>query len=337
VHGQRANGWITGMSRLYPDIEPFAHGLLDVGDGHLVYWESCGNPLGKPALVLHGGPGSGAGAFWRRFFDPNVYRVVLFDQRGCGRSTPDAGDVHTDLSTNTMPHLLADIEKLRTHLEIDRWLLLGGSWGSALGLGYAQRHPDRVTEIVLFSVVTSTPAEHRWLTRDLGRIFPEQWERFRDTVPEDERGGNLPAAFARLLADPDEAVRDRAARAWCAWEDALVSNLPGSRPDSRYEDPAFRMTFTRLVTHYWAHDGWFTDGELMAGAHRLAGVPGVLVHGRLDLGSPVDIPWQLSKLWPDARLELIDDAGHGAGHGIGDAVIDALDRFGAPYHDLGDR
>jgi proline iminopeptidase len=222
--------------------------LLDVGDGHLVYWESCGDPLGKPALVLHGGPGSGASAFWRRLFDPKVY-------------------------------------------------------------------------------VTSTPAEHRWLTRDLGRIFPEQWERFRDTVPEDVRGGNLPAAFARLPADPDETVRDRAARAWCAWEDALVSNLPGSRPDPRYEDPAFRMTFTRLVTHYWAHDGWFTEGELMAG------VLEVLVHGRLDLGSPVDIPWQLSKLWPDARLELIDDAGHG----IGDAVTDSLDRFGASYHDLRDR
>src|SRR2546430_5846326 len=169
---------MTGMSRLYPDIEPDAQGMLDVGGGHLVYWESCGNPLGKPALVLHGGPGSGAGAHWRRFFDPAVYRVVLFDQRGCGRSTPDAGDVRTDLSTNTMPHLLADIEKLRTHLQIDRWLLLGGSWGSALGLGYAQRHPERVTEIVLFSVVTSTPAEHRWLTRDLGRIFPEQWDGF---------------------------------------------------------------------------------------------------------------------------------------------------------------
>src|SRR5256714_2279981 len=322
---------MTGMSRLYPDIEPHAQGMLDVGDGHLVYWESCGDPFGKPALVLHGGPGSGAGAHWRRFFDPAMYRVVLFDQRGCGRSTPDAGDVRTDLSTNTMPHLLADIEKLRTHLQIDRWLLLGGSWGSALGLGYGQRHPERVTEIVLFSVVTSTPVEHRWLTRDLGRIFPEQWERFCDAVPAAERDGNLPAAYARLLADPEETVRDRAARAWCAWEDALLSNLPGSRPDPRYEDRTFRMTFTRLVTHYWAHDGWFADGELMAGARRLAGIPGVLVHGRLDLGSPVDIPWRLSKVWPEARLELIDEAGHGTGRGVGDVVVDALDRFGAPY------
>ncbi|HEX9999557.1 MAG TPA: prolyl aminopeptidase [Actinoplanes sp.] len=315
------------MSRRYPDIEPFAHGMLDVGDGHLVHWESCGNPQGKPALVVHGGPGSGAGAFWRRFFDPERYRVVLFDQRGCGRSTPDAGDLRTDLSTNTTPHLLADMEQLRTHLGIERWLLLGASWGSALALGYAQRHPERVTEIVLFSVVTSTPAEHRWLTRDLGRIFPEQWERFRDAVPAAERDGNLPAAYARLLANPDEAVRDQAARAWCAWEDALVSNVPGAGSDPRWADPAFRLTFTRLVTHYWAHDGWFADGELMAGASRLAGIPGALIHGRLDLGGPVDIPWQLARAWPDATLQLIDDAGHGAGRGIGDAVVAALDRF----------
>lgn len=150
-------------------------------------------------------------------------------------------------------------------------------------------------------------------------------------MPAAERDGNLPAAYARLLADPDKTVRERAARAWCAWEDTLVSNLPGSGPDPRFEDPAFRMTFARLVTHYWAHDGWFADGELMAGAHRLAGIPGVLVHGRLDLGSPADVPWQLSKVWPTARLELVDEAGHGAGHGIGDAVITALDRFGASY------
>jgi proline iminopeptidase len=314
------------MSRLYPEIEPFAHGMLDVGDDQLVYWESCGNPLGKPALVLHGGPGSGAGPYWRRFFDPTAYRVVLFDQRGCGRSTPDAGDIRTDLSTNTTLHLLADIEKLREHLGIDRWLLFGGSWGSALGLGYAQRHPDRVTELVLFSVVTSTPAEHQWLTRDLRRIFPQEWERYRDAAGA-ERDDNLPAAYVRLLANPDESVRDAAARAWCAWEDALVSNLPNSRPDPRYRDPVFRMTFARLVSHYWAHDGWFADGELMAGARRLAGSPGVLAHGRLDLGSPVDIPWQLAKLWPDATLKLVDGAGHGTGQGIGDVVIDALDRF----------
>ncbi len=291
------------MSQLYPPIEPFAHGLLDVGDSQLIYWESCGNPLGKPALVLHGGPGSGAGPHWRQFFDPTKYRVVLFDQRGCGRSQPDAGEVGTDLSTNTTPHLLADIEKIRAHLQIDKWLVLGGSWGSALALGYAQMHPARVSELVLFSVVTSTAAEHHWLTRDLARIFPEQWERFRDAVPPADRTGNLPAAYARLLAHPDESVRAAAARAWCVWEDALVSNVPGSSPDPRYEDPRFRLTFARLVTHYWAHDGWFTPGELLAGAHRLAGIPGALIHGRLDLGSPADIAWQLAKLWPDATLE----------------------------------
>ncbi|MEV1331439.1 prolyl aminopeptidase [Micromonospora costi] len=312
---------------MYPAVEPYAHGLLDVGDGQLVYWETCGNPDGKPAVVLHGGPGSGATAGWRRYFDPDRYRVVLFDQRGCGRSRPHAADPAVDLSVNTTAHLVADIERLRTHLGVDRWLVLGASWGSTLGLAYAQRHPDRVSELVLFSVVTTSRREVTWITRDMGRLFPAEWARFRDGVPPDERDGDLADAYARLLADPDPAVRERAARDWCAWDDTHVRTVPGWRPDPRFDDPEFRMLSARLVTHYWRHAAFLPDGQLLREAGRLAGIPGVLVHGRLDVSSPADIPWQLARSWPDARLDLVESAGHGARHGIGDRVLAALDDF----------
>jgi proline iminopeptidase len=312
---------------LYPMVEPYDHGFLDVGDGHRVYWETCGNPAGRPAVVLHGGPGSGAGPFWRRYFDPAAYRIVLLDQRGCGRSTPNAGDHGTDLSTNTTHHLLADLELLRGTLGIDRWLVFGGSWGSTLGLAYAQRHPARVSALVLFSVVASTAREIEWITRDMGRVFPAEWAAFRDGVPAADRDGNLATAYARLLADPDPAVRDRAARDWCAWEDTHVSTGPGHTHDTRYDDPAFRACFARLVTHYWSHAGWLADGELLANAGRLAGVPGVLMHGRLDISSPPDFPWLLAQRWPDASLVLVDRAGHGAGGTVTDHLVAATDRF----------
>ncbi|RKF24932.1 prolyl aminopeptidase [Micromonospora globbae] len=312
---------------MYAPAEPYAHGLLDVGDGQLVYWETCGNPDGTPAVVLHGGPGSGATAGWRRYFDPARYRVVLFDQRGCGRSLPHAADPAVDLSVNTTGHLVADIERLREHLGVDRWLVLGASWGSTLGLAYAQRHPDRVSALVLFSVVTTTRREVEWITRDMGRIFPAEWARFRDGVPPTDRDGNLAAAYARLLADPDPAVRERAARDWCAWDDTHVRTVPGAGPDPRFADPRFRMLSARLVTHYWSNAAFLPDGQLLRDAGRLAGIPGVLLHGRLDVSSPPDIPWQLAQAWPDARLELVETAGHGAGGGIGERVVAALDEF----------
>src|SRR5689334_12150978 len=199
------------------------HGMLDVGDGHQVYWDVCGHPDGKPAVVVHGGPGSGAGAFWRDFFDLSTYKVVLFDQRNCGRSTPDAGDDEVDLSTNTTAHLIADMEQLRHRLGIEQWLVLGASWGATLGLAYAEQHPSAVSEIVLFSVTNTTAREVEWITREMGRVFPDQWRRFRDGVPEGERDGNLALAYSRLLHDPDPAVRDRAARNWCDWEDTHVA------------------------------------------------------------------------------------------------------------------
>ncbi|MEV8638227.1 prolyl aminopeptidase [Streptosporangium sp. NPDC051023] len=316
------------MGGLYPDIEPYDSGMLDVGDGNLVYWETCGNPEGKPALVLHGGPGSGCTPGWRRYFDPEAYRVVLFDQRGCGRSTPSAGAPNTDLSVNTTGHLLADIERLRERLGIGRWLLFGGSWGSTLGLAYAQRHPERVSEIVLFSVVTTTRREVEWVTRDMGRVFPAEWARFRDGVPEAARDGDLAAAYADLLRDPDPAIREQAARDWCRWEDTHVATSGDHHPDPIFEDPEFRMVFARLVTHYWRHTAWLEEEELLRGAGGLAGIPGVLVTGRLDISGPPDIAWRLSRAWPGSTLVLIDEAGHGTGHsGMTEALLEAMDRF----------
>jgi proline iminopeptidase len=309
----------------YPLVEPFDQDMLEVGDGNTIYWEQCGNPAGRPAVVLHGGPGSGADPGWRQCFDPSAYRIVLFDQRGCGRSTPHAGEPTVDLSTNTTHHLIADIERLRTHLGIDRWLVLDGSWGATLGLAYAQRHPARVSAMVLFSVTNTTRTEVDWLTVHMRRFFPVQWARFAAGAGTES---DLAAAYSRLLHDPGPAVRDRAARDWCTWEDTHVAIDGDPVPDPRFEDPAFRLCFARLVTHYWSHAAWLEDGVLLREAGRLAGIPGVLVHGRLDLSSPPDVPILLAEAWPDAELILIDDAGHGAGHpGVSDAVIAATDRF----------
>jgi proline iminopeptidase len=316
------------MSALYPKITPYAQNMLDVGDGHRVYWETCGNPTGKAALVLHGGPGSGCSPGWRRFFDPAVYRIVLFDQRGCGRSTPHASNPEVNLATNTTHHLLADIERLRRHLGIDRWLLFGGSWGSTLGLAYAEAHRDHVSEIVLFSVVTTTRSEVEWVTRDMGRLFPAAWARFRDGVPAADRDGSLVEAYGRLLHDPDPEVRERAAVDWCAWEDTHVSLRPGYQPDPRYRDPNFRMAFARLVTHYWRHAAWLDDGVLLQEARTLTGIPGFLVQGKLDVSGPPDIAWNLAQVWTDAELLLLDDAGHGTGDsGMNDVLVAATDRF----------
>jgi proline iminopeptidase len=316
------------MAGLYPEIEPYDAGMLEVGDGNLVYWEVCGRPDGKPALVLHGGPGSGCTPGLRRFFDPDAYRVVLFDQRGCGRSRPHASDPDVDLGGNTTAHLLADIELLRRHLGVERWLVFGRSWGTTLGLAYAERHPERVTGLVLAMVGTTTAREVEWITRDVGRLFPAQWARFRDGVPAAERDGSLVEAYSRLLGDPDPAVRERAARDWCAWEDTHVNVRADHRPDPRYQDPAFRMCFARLVTHYWRHAAWLEDGILLRQAGRLAGIPGVLVHGRLDVSSPLDVAWELARAWPGSELVVVDEAGHSSGDpGMTEALVAATDRF----------
>ncbi len=298
----------------FPEIEPYDSGLLDVGEGHRLYWETCGSPGGKPAIVLHGGPGSGCSPGMRRMFDPSAYRLVLFDQRNCGRSTPHASEAGVDLSANTTASLVEDCERLREHLGIDRWLVWGGSWGTTLGLAYAQAHPDRVTEMILVSVVTTTRGEVEWVTRHMGRVFPEQWARFRDGVPEEDRDGDLSLAYSRLLESRDAAVREEAARAWCAWEDTHIATYPGHKPDPRYDDPRFRLCFARLVTRYWSNAAFLEDGQLLRDAHRLAGIPAVLINGRLDISGPSDVAFQLARAWPDAELVVVDGAGHGGGH-----------------------
>jgi proline iminopeptidase len=305
--------------------EPYESGTLDVGDGHQLYWECCGNPHGKPAVVLHGGPGSGCAVGLRRFFNPEKYRVVLFDQRGCGRSRPLASDPAADLRANTTHHLIEDIEKLRRHLGIESWLVFGGSWGSTLGLAYSELYPERVTEIVLSAVVTTRRFEVLWLTRDVGRLFPEQWERFRDGVPPGERDGDLVEAYSRLLHDPNPAVQEQAARDWCDWEEAHVS-LRSSGRNPRWEDPDFRLCFARLVTHYWRNAAWLEDGILLREASKLVGIPGALIHGRFDVSSPLDIPLQIAKAWPGSELIVVDDAGHS--FGLVEPTIAALDRYG---------
>jgi proline iminopeptidase len=315
------------MSGQFPPIEPYDSGMLDVGDGHRVYWECCGNPAGKPALFLHGGPGSGATAGQRRFFDPKLYRVVLFDQRGCGRSLPLASEPDADLSTNTTAHLIADIEALRALHGVDRWTILGLSWGTTLALAYAQAFPRRVTALVLGFVTTTSRREVQWLTEDVGRIFPQEWERFAAAVPERLRHLRLVDAYATLLADPDPAVRAHAAREWCLWEDAHVSLTPGHTPSPRYRDPAFRLGFARLVTHYWRHAAFLDEDQLIRDAARLNGIPGVLIHGRYDVSGPLVTAWQLSRRWTTSRLEILDDAGHGGGNKFAPLVLNALNDF----------
>ncbi len=251
-----------------------------------MFWEVAGNRDGKPALIVHGGPGAPLSSRARRMFDPDRYLIVQFDQRQCGRSTPHAAEPVVDLSTNTTAHLIADVERLRQHLGIERWLLWGGSWGTTLALAYAEAHPERVTEMVLASVVGTSHDDVAWVTQAMGRVFPEQWEQFRDALPPAQRHGNLAAAYADLLQDPDPAVHQPAAAAWCAWEDTHVATVPDRRPDPRYEDPRFRLCFARLVTHYWSNAAFLEDGALVRDAHRLAGVPVVMVNGQLDISAP---------------------------------------------------
>src|SRR6266540_1006673 len=315
------------MAERNPEIEPYEHGMLDVGDGQRLYWEVCGSPNGKPAVVLHGGPGSGCTPGLRRYFDPAAYRIVLFDQRGAGRSVPNAGDPAVDLSTNTTHHVVADIELLREHLGVERWLVWGGSWGATLALAYAERNPQRVTEVVLASVTMTRPADIHWLYRGVGRFLPEEWARFRDGVPAAERDGDLVDAYRRLLNHRDPTVREKAARDWCDWEDAVVSLEPDYERNPRYDDPRFRMAFARIVTHYFHHNAWLEHGILVRDAHRHYGIPGVLVHGRLDLASPPATAWELAEAWPAARLELV-----GTGHTGRDEMGRAASGGHRPIH-----
>jgi len=308
---------------LYPAVEPYESGLLEVSDGQSLYWETVGNPAGIPVLYLHGGPGSGCTVGARRFFDPETFRAVLFDQRGCGRSLPLASGPDVDLTVNTTAHILDDIERLREHLGIERWLVSGLSWGVSLGLVYAQAFPGRVIAMALGAVTGGTRLEIEWITRSMGRIFPREWEEFVAPLPVEERDGNLPAAYARLLADPDPVVRENAALQWCRWEDVHVSLMPGWTPSVRYQNPDFRRVMTRLVTHYWANDCFLAPNQILDGMDRLAEIPAILVHGLYDISGPLDTAWAIHQRWPGSELVVLDGAGHGGG-GFNEALVEAL-------------
>jgi proline iminopeptidase len=264
----------------------------------------------------------------RRAFDPARYRIVLFDQRGCGRSLPHASAPETDMAVNTTEHLIADMEALRQHLGIERWLLSGGSWGSTLALAYALRHSQRVSEIVLNAVTTGRRVEAEWLYGGLARFLPEAWEAFRDAIPESERQEGLIAGYARRMEHPDPSVRLATARAWCAWEDAALSLEPHPAP-SGYADMPVRdlLAFVRICAHYLHHGAWLEEGALIRDAGRLAGIPGVLIHGRRDLTCPIDTAWALARAWPGAQLVDVADAGHLRSDSKRAALLHALDTF----------
>jgi len=317
------------MAELFPEVEPYDSGLLDVGDGNFVYWEVCGNPEGKPAVMVHGGPGQGCNPRMRRMFDPARYRAVLFDQRGCGRSTPHAGDPGTDLRFNTTDHLVADMERLREHLGIERWLVTGGSWGSTLGLVYAQRHPERVTQIMLSAITTTRRSEIDWLYRGAGAFFPEAWERFRAGGGATGEAQDIVARYAALMESPDAGVRNRAAADWMNWEDAVLSVEPGAAPLVQRETAnRDEMAFARLCAHYFGNGAWLEEGAVIRDAGRLAGIPGVLIHGRLDLSGPAVTAWELARAWPGVELLIDDHSGHRGGSDIKrEWMLAALARF----------
>jgi proline iminopeptidase len=294
-----------------PPPEPFAVSSLDVGDGHVLAVEQVGNPQGTPVVYLHGGPGSGCTPGARRNFDLERHHAVLFDQRAAGHSIPHASEERVHWASIDMDHHVADIERVRDHLEIERWIVFGLSWGSVLGVTYAERHPDRVAAVVVAAVSTGTAADIDWLTVHAGRFFPAEWRRFRDHVPEPLRGMRIVDAYHTLLMDPHPAVHDAAAAAWCRWEDAHVATTPGAQPNPRYSDPGFRLGFARQVTHCWRRNSWLGPDEIVANAGRLAGIPGWLIHGRLDVSSPLDAPWRIHQAWPGSELVIVDDEGHG--------------------------
>ena len=286
-------------------------GFLDVGSGHRLWWRCLGNPRGLPTLVLHGGPGSGTSQWYERWFDLDVHHVVLIDQRNSGRSTPHASSPHVDLTTNTTFHLIEDLERLRTAMGVEAWLLTGASWGTTLALAYAQRHPAVVAGMILVSTVTTSAREVDWITRGMSEYFPAQWREFISALPIEEQHGNIAKAYNRILMDPDPSVHGPAAAAWCDWESTHVSTDGRPLIDPRFSDKRFRLAFSRIVTHYWAHHAFLPDGDILARMPALAGVPATMIHGRQDLSSPLHVAEAIHRAWPGSRLTVVDDVGHG--------------------------
>jgi proline iminopeptidase len=312
------------MRELYPEIEAYDSGMLAVDARHRIYYEQCGNPHGKPVVILHGGPGAGCSAKMRRFHDPARYRIVLFDQRGSGRSTP-----HADLVDNTTWDLVADIEALREHLGIARWQVFGGSWGSTLALAYAEAHPSRATELVLRGIFLLRRWELEWFYQEgASRIFPEAWDRYLQAIPDVERG-DLISAYNRRLTSSDEATRLSAARAWSVWEASTSLLLPDDAFIDGHKDAHFALSFARIESHYFVHGGFFdVEDQLLRDAHRLKGIPGVIVHGRYDMVCPIQNAWNLHQAWPDSKLVVSPTSGHSAFEaGNASALVEATDGF----------
>ena len=310
---------------MYPPIEPYAQGYLNTGDGHRVYRERCGNPVGKPAVFLHGGPGAGCSAEHRRLFDPARYDILLFDQRGCGRSTP-----HASLENNTTWDLVADIERLREMVGAQQWLVFGGSWGSALALAYAETHPERVSALIVRGIFTLRREELLWYYQEgASWLFPELWEAYLAPIPVDERG-DLMAAYHRRLTGDDEVAKLQAALAWSLWEGRTIKLLPDPVLTDHYGDGHFALAFARIENHYFVNRGFVEEGQLLRDAHRLSNIPGVIVQGRYDVATPARTAWDLSKVWPNGALEIVPDAAHAYDEpGILKALIAATDRFAA--------
>ncbi len=310
--------------RLYSDIEPYETGRLRVSDTHEIYWEVSGNPAGKPVLFVHGGPGGGTSPKQRCFFDPSAYRIVLFDQRGCGKSTP-----HANLEDNTTWHLVADMEALRERLGIERWQLFGGSWGSTLALAYAQRHPARVTEMVLRGIFMLRRKELLWFYQSgASALFPDAWEHYLAPIPEAERD-DMMAAYYKRLTSADPAVRQAAARAWSVWEASTSFLMPHVDHVAHAGGDEFALAFARIECHYFVNRGFFeVDGQLLRDVGRIRQIPAVIVQGRYDVVCPMMSAWELSRAWPEAKLEIVDDAGHASYEpGIVDRLVTATDRF----------
>jgi proline iminopeptidase len=315
---------MRGRRSFYPDIEPYDTGMLPVSDLHTVYWEQSGNPKGKPVVFVHGGPGGGTDAKQRRFFDPEAYRIILFDQRGCGRSTP-----HAELHDNTTWHLVADMESLREHLGIEKWQVFGGSWGSTLALAYAQKHPERVTELVLRGIFMLRRKELAWFYQEgASAIFPETWESYLAAIPPEEHG-DLMAAYHQRLTSDDAKVRLAAARAWSVWE-ASTSFLYQSQDYMAHAgEDEFALAFARIECHYFVNGGFFeVEDQLLRDVDRIRHIPTVIAQGRYDVVCPMMSAWDLHRAWPEATLEVVPDAGHSAYEpGIVDVLVRATDRF----------
>jgi len=320
------------QAALYPPLEPQLTGRLDVGDGHQLYWEECGNPSGRPVVFVHGGPGGGCSPIHRRYFDPARYRIVLVDQRGCGRSTPHASEPFADLSHNTTWHLVADLERLRVDRAIESWQVFGGSWGSSLALAYAQTHPEAVTELVLRGIFTLRRSELDWYYNGgAGNLAPQWWQRFE--APLRARFGDLSDDFDRisgyheLLFDPDPAVHGPAGVAWTTWEAATSTLVFDQAMVDDYSDPDFALAFARIENHYFVHAGWLTDGQLIANVDLIRHLPTVIVQGAYDLPCPAITAWQLHQAWPEADFRLVL-AGHAVTEpAIADELVAATDRF----------